>query len=254
MGYTNSPLVSYTRISPNRTSPRTHAIDRITIHCIVGQWTAKQGCDYFVNTSAQASANYVVGKDGSIGLCVEEKDRSWCSSNSPNDHRAVTIETASDTAHPYAVTDAALKSLINLCEDICRRNGKTKLLWFGDKEKSLSYTPKQNEMVLTVHRWFANKACPGEYLYARQGMIADEVTKRLNEEDDDVLNVDKMTDEDVLKLWNRIQTITGKQPVSSTLAKELAAAKAAGITDGTNPGAPCTRAQAAVMTYRAAKK
>lgn len=117
---------------------------------------------------------------------------------------------------------------------------------------SPAYTPKQNEMVLTVHRWFANKACPGEYLYTRQGMIADEVTKRLNEEDD--MNIDKMTDADVLKLYNRMQNVLGKQTVSSTLAKELAEAKAKGITDGSNPGALCTRAQAAVMTLRAAKK
>lgn len=94
--YTNSPLVSYTRLSPNRTSPRDHVIDTITIHCIVNQWTAQRGCDYFAKSDSKASANYVVGKDGSIGLCVEEKDRSWCSSNGNNDHRAVTIEVASD--------------------------------------------------------------------------------------------------------------------------------------------------------------
>ncbi len=98
--FTNSPLVSYTRISPNKTPNRNHAIDTVTIHCIVGQWTAKQGCDYFATTNRQCSANYVVGKDGSIGLSVEEKDRSWCSSSASNDNRAITIEVASDTTHP----------------------------------------------------------------------------------------------------------------------------------------------------------
>ena len=92
----NSPLATYTRITKNKTSPRNHAIDTITIHCIVGQWTAKQGCDYFATTDRQCSANYVVGKDGSIGLSVDEKDRSWCSSNGTNDNRAITIEVASD--------------------------------------------------------------------------------------------------------------------------------------------------------------
>ena len=96
----NSPLVTYSRISPNRTSPRNHKIDTITIHCIVGQWTAKQGCDYFATTGRECSANYVVGKDGSIGLSVEEKDRSWCSSSRSNDHRAITIEVASDGPGP----------------------------------------------------------------------------------------------------------------------------------------------------------
>lgn len=180
MAYTNSPLVTYTKISSNKTSPRNKSIDRITIHCIVGQWTAKQGCDYFASTTRQASCNYVVGKDGSIGLCVEEKDRSWCSSSSVNDHRAVTIETASDTTHPYAVTDSAYNALLDLCTDICRRNGKTKLTWFADKDKTLNYTPESTEMVMTVHRWFANKACPGDYLYNLHDEIANEVTTRLS--------------------------------------------------------------------------
>lgn len=171
----NSKLVDYTKISPNKTSPRNHAIDTITIHCIVGQWTAKQGCDYFATTGRECSANYVVGKDGSIGLSVEEKDRSWCSSSASNDNRAVTIEVASDTTHPYAVTDKAYAALLDLVTDICRRNGIKKLLWKGDKSL-IGQVAKQN---MTVHRWFANKACPGDYLYSRHSAIAAEVNKRL---------------------------------------------------------------------------
>lgn len=177
--YSNSPLVTYTKISPNRTSPRNHAIDTLTVHCFVGQVTAKRGCEVFQNHSRQASCNYVVGHDGSIGLCVEEKDRSWCSSNRANDMRAITFEVASDTKSPYAVTDKALNALIDLIVDICKRNGKTKVLWFADKNKTLAYNPKSNEMVMTVHRWFVAKACPGDYLYERHGYIADEVNKRL---------------------------------------------------------------------------
>ena len=176
----NSSLVSYTLLSPNHSGKRTHAIDRITIHCFVGQVTAKRGCEVFQPTSKQASCNYVVGYDGSIGLCVSESDRSWCSSNSGNDHRAVTIETASETVHPYKVTDKAYNALLDLVTDICKRNGKTKILWFGDKNKTLAYTPKANEMVMTVHRWFANKACPGDYLYNLHGDIAAEVNRRLS--------------------------------------------------------------------------
>lgn len=171
MAYTNSSLVTYKRLTNNRTSPRNHAIDTITIHCIVGQWTAKQGCDYFATTDRQCSANYVVGKDGSIGLSVEEKDRSWCSSNAANDNRAITIEVASDTSHPYAVTDKAYEALIKLVADICKRNGIKKLLWKADKSL-VGQVDKQN---MTVHRWFANKACPGDYLYNRHGEIAEKV-------------------------------------------------------------------------------
>ena len=172
----NSPLVVYTKLSPNHSGQRKHIIDTITIHCIVGQWTAKQGCDYFANTDRQCSANYVVGKDGSIGLSVEEKNRSWCSggtdkygnpirvngiSGADNDHRAITIEVASDTTHPYAVTDQAYNALVRLVADICKRNGIKKLLWKGDK----SLVGKVSEQNMTVHRWFAQKACPGDYLY-----------------------------------------------------------------------------------------
>ena len=157
----NSSLATYTLISPNKNSPRNHKIDTISIHCFVGQVTAKRGCEVFQPSSKQASCNYVVGYDGSIGLCVEEKDRSWCTSSSSNDHRAITIETASENKAPYKVTAAAYAALLDLVTDICRRNGAKKLLWFGDKAKTLAYAPKSGEMVMTVHRWFANKSCPG---------------------------------------------------------------------------------------------
>ena len=179
MKMSNSSLVSYTKISPNKNSPRNRAIDRITPHCVVGQLSAESICGCFTSPSRQASCNYGIGYDGRISLCVEEKDRSWCSSSSANDHRAVTIECASDKTHPYAMTNAVYASLINLCVDICKRNGKKKLLWFGDKNKTLAYSPKSDEMVLTVHRWFANKSCPGDWLYNRLGNLADEVTAQL---------------------------------------------------------------------------
>lgn len=172
----NSPLATYTRITKNKTSPRNHAIDTITIHCIVGQWTAKQGCDYFATTDRQCSANYVVGKDGSIGLSVDEKDRSWCSSNGTNDNRAITIEVASDTTHPYAVTAKAYAALLDLVTDICKRNGIKKLVWSTNKNNRVNH---RNGCNMTVHRDFANKACPGEYLYSRHGEIAAEVNRRL---------------------------------------------------------------------------
>ena len=205
MGYTNSTLVSCSKISPNKNSPRNHAIDRITIHCVVGQCTAERIGEIFQNKDRKASCNYGIGKDGRIILVVDEKDRSWCSSSAANDNQAITFEVASDTTHPYAVTDAALQSTINLCEDICRRYSKKKLLWFGDKEKTLGYTPAPDEMVMTVHRWFAAKACPGDYLYNRQGMIAEEVTRRLSSTDNNKKEDDDMDVVRFKELYNEMR-------------------------------------------------
>lgn len=179
MAYTNSSMVSYTRLSPNHSGQRTHSIDRITPHCVVGQLSAESICGCFTSPPRQASCNYGIGMDGKVSLCVEEKNRSWCSSSNANDQRAVTIECASDKTEPYAMNSKVYDSLIKLCTDICRRNGKKKLLWFGDRNKTLNYTPKSDEMVLTVHRWFANKSCPGDWLYARLGDLAAKVTAAL---------------------------------------------------------------------------
>ena len=172
----NSPLVDYTRISPNKISPRNHKIDTITIHCVVGQCTAETLGNIFAPTSRQASSNYGVGTDGKIGMYVEEKDRSWCSSNAANDNRAVTIEVASDTKHPYAVNDRAFAALLDLVTDICKRNGIKKLVWSTKKADRVNH---KNGCNMTVHRDYANKSCPGDYLYNRHGEIAAEVNRRL---------------------------------------------------------------------------
>ena len=179
MAYTNSSMVSYTRLSPNHSGQRTHSIDRITPHCVVDQLSAESICGCFTSPPRQASCNYGIGMDGKVSLCVEEKNRSWCSSSNANDQRAVTIECASDKTEPYAMNSRVYDSLIKLCTDICRKKKKKKLLWFGDRNKTLNYTPKSDEMVLTVHRWFANKSCPGDWLYARLGDLAAKVTAAL---------------------------------------------------------------------------
>lgn len=175
----NSGLVVYTKLSPNHSGQRTHSIDRITPHCVVGQLSCESICGCFTSPDRKASCNYGIGTDGRISLCVEEKNRSWCSSSNANDQRAVTIECSSDKTAPYAMTDAVYAALIDLCTDICKRNGKSKLLWFGDKDKTLAYEPKADEMIITVHRWFANKSCPGDWLYNRLGDLAAKVTSRL---------------------------------------------------------------------------
>lgn len=186
----NSKLVNYTLISPNKTIGRNHSIDTITIHCFVGQVTVERGCEVFKPTSKKASCNYIVAKDGKIGLVVDEKDRSWCTSNSANDNRAVTIEVASDTTGDLKVTDAAYNALIKLVADICKRNNIKKLVWSTDKNKRVNHLDGCN---MTVHRDYANKSCPGEYLYSHHSDIAAKVN--------DILNSSVKTETDTTKYY-----------------------------------------------------
>lgn len=176
MGYTNSPLIHYTKISPSKTSPRNHRIDTITIHCMAGNLSVEACGRLFASGSRKASSNYGIGSDGRIAMYVEEKDRSWCSSNSANDHRAITIEVANDGGAPdWHVSDNALNALIDLLTDICKRNQIRELKWKADKA-FIGQVEKQN---MTVHRWFKNKACPGDYLYGKHAYIASEVNRKL---------------------------------------------------------------------------
>ena len=214
MGYTNSKLVVYKKLSPNHSGKRTHAIDRITPHCVVGQCTAEGLGSWFAKTSTQASSNYGIDKDGRVGLYVEEKNRSWCSSSNANDQRAVTIECASDTKEPYTMNSKVYTTLVKLCVDICKRNGKKKLLWISNKSKALNYVPKSDEMILTVHRWFANKSCPGNWLYSRLGKLATEVTKQLGSSTASCLKASSLkdlSDADVIKKVGALFTADQKK-------------------------------------------
>jgi hypothetical protein len=166
----NSKLICYTRLSPNCNKPRSHKIDTITIHHMAGNLTVEQCGEVFAPVSRQASSNYGIGSDGRIALYVDEANRSWCSSNAENDHRAVTIEVANDGGEPdWHVSDKALAALIELCADICQRNGIKKLNYTGDKSGNL-----------TMHKWFAATGCPGPYLGGKFPYIAAEVNKRLS--------------------------------------------------------------------------
>lgn len=175
MGYTNSPLVDCTIKSPNNSGLRTHKIDRITPHCVVGQISAETIGNCFLKSSAEASCNYGIGMDGRVCLVVDEANRSWCTSSRENDQRAITIECASDTTAPWAFKEVVYQKLVKLCIDICKRNGIKQVYWWDNKDKALNYNPKDGECVLTVHRWYANKACPGDWMYARMGKLAAEI-------------------------------------------------------------------------------
>ena len=249
----SSGLVTYTCLSPNCSHPRNHAIDRITVHCTVGQMSVETLGAVFARPARQASSNYGIGPDGRVGLYCLEEDRSWCSSSADNDNRAITVECASDARHPYAVTDAAFASVLDLCEDICRRHGKRKLIWFGDKTRTLSYNPAPDEMVMTVHRWFANKACPGEYLYARHGQIAQEVTRRLQEDPEMTRAETEALIEEMFPKCMQIYTAAlAKQPADVWAQAAIERVKAAGLMVGDPDGnfraqSPIRREEAAII-------
>lgn len=196
----NSSLVSYTKISPYKGSRNGHKIDTISIHCVVGQCGVEALGSVF--QTKEASANYGIGYDGRVGMYVEEKDRSWCTSSTANDARAVTIECASDAYHPYAVNAKVYATLIELLADICKRNGIKKLVWSTNKTDRVNH---KNGCNMTVHRDYANKSCPGDYLYNRHGEIADAVNKKL------------MEDEEMVR-WKTIDEIPkGYQPETKEL-------------------------------------
>ena len=240
----NSSLVTYTRLSPNRTSPRNHAIDTVTIHCTAGQGTARQilNMSHFTSYDSDngASCNYAVGKDGSIGLCVDEGDRSWCSSNGANDHRAITIEVSSEAVRPYKVTEKALAALIDLLTDICGRNGIKSLVWSNSKADRVNHRGGCN---MTCHRDFAAKACPGDYLYAMEGDIAAAVNKRLEEREE-------VTQEQFNAMMEVYLTQQREKETSSWSKEAWEKAASSGVFDGTAPQAPLSREQAALVLDR----
>lgn len=210
----NSPLIDYVKLSPNYTPGRNHKIDTASVHCMAGQCSVETCGNIFADPDREASSNYGIGPDGRIAMYVEEKNRSWCTSDADNDNRAITIEVASDSKEPCAVTDAAYKALIELLVDICKRNGIKELKWKGDPNL-IGQVDKQN---MTVHRWFANKSCPGEYLYSRHGQIAEEVNKRLG--------VSKVADNDTLY---RVQV--GAFKLKSNAENLVKSLKSAGYSD-----------------------
>lgn len=250
MAYSNSPLVNYTRLSPNNSGRRKHIIDTVTIHCVAAQVTVERLGEIFAKPSRRASSNYGIGFDGRIGLYVNESDRSWCSSSASNDNRAITIEVSSDSKDPYAVTTAAYRSLILLLADICRRNEIPELRWKGDVSL-IGNVALQN---MTVHRWFANKACPGDYLYKRHGQIAAEVNALLHSGDED----DDMTQEQfngMMQVWLEQQK---KKPAQPYAEDALKWAKDTGVMTGDASGNQMpmsfiTREDAVVILQRALK-
>ena len=231
----NHAPVDVIKISPNRGNTidgkryynRTSNVCRITPHHAAGVLSVENMLDWFSKESTQASCNYVVGNDGRRGLCCEENVRPWTSSSRDNDNKAITVEVVNAaTGGVWPISYKAFDSLVALCVDICKRYGKKRLLWIPDKDRALAYEPKSDEMLLTMHKWFANTNCPGEYLGSRFPELAERVTNELNKSEEVV-----------------------KQPwyiKDGTWAK----AKELGLMDGTRPTDNITRAEVAAVAVR----
>lgn len=254
----NSKLVTYTRISPNRTSPRQGTIRGVAIHCTAGgrNKRARDTADLSRFTTYDrkygASCNYAVGGDGSIALVVPESDRAWCTSN-PIDHQLVSIEVASDIDAPNQVTDKALSTLLDLLTDICRRNGITALLWHGRRD----LMGKWDVQNMVVHRWTrTDKACPGDYLYSLHPWIAEQVNARLMGLGGDDMTIDElingMTGAQAYALYTRamIYAAAQSEPEWSQKQGHWQAATLKGVVDGTEPERPVKRDELAAVLGR----
>lgn len=178
----NSPLVEYTQLSPNNSGQRVYDVTRFTPHCVVGQCSIEALGNLFSRSSTEASSNYGIGYDGKVGMFVPENMRSWCTSSWDNDQRGITVECASDSYYPYAFNNTVYNKLIELNVDIMKRYGKKKLIWIPSKQDALNYALKSDEMLLTVHNWFANKSCPGEWFMARISDYANQVNARFTDD------------------------------------------------------------------------
>lgn len=254
----NSKLVTYTHISPNRTSPRQGKIRGVAIHCTAGgrNKSARDTADLTRFTTYDrkngASCNYAIGGDGSIALVVPESDRAWCTSN-PIDHQIVSIEVASDIAAPNRVTDTALSALLDLLTDICQRNGITALLWHGRRDLMGNWAVQN----MVVHRWTrTDKVCPGDYLYNLHPWIAGQVNARLAGREDDDMDIDKliteMTGAQAFELYTKAMTYAAAQsePEWSKREGHWQTATLAGIVDGTEPERAVKRDELAAVLGR----
>lgn len=167
----NSSLVTYTKISPNTYGKR-GVPTKITIHHMAVVNASLQAIgNTFAQKSRRACSNYGIDSKGNVALYLDEEYAPMTSSNKANDMLAVTIEVSNSKGAPnWEISDAAYKKLIELCVDICKRNGIKKLDYTGDKKGNL-----------TMHCMFAATACPGPYLKGKMKQIAKEVNTQLND-------------------------------------------------------------------------
>lgn len=253
----NSRLPTYVRLSPNATKPRRGTIKGVAIHCTAGgkDLPASNFADLprFVipDKKRGASCHYVVGGDGSIAQVCGEENRAWCTSNKI-DHQLVTIEVASDHVAPYLVNTAAIEALVKLLADICQRNGIPKLLWKGDKSL-MGHWDKQN---MVVHRWTANKACPGDFLYNLHPKIANAVNEILAGKEEEEMDIEKFMKQLTPEMCYGIMAEamnyadTMLEPVWSRTDGHWAKATEKGIINGEGPERPMKRDEVVTILGR----
>lgn len=237
----NSKLVVYTKLSPHRTKPRQGKIKGISIHTMAGPGSV-EGCGQVFQTS-EASSHYGIGPDGRIGQYVLEENRAWCCSHKV-DHEVVTIEVSSIQSYqePYECTEAAFESLIDLCVDICQRNGIKELIWKEGKQYCPAFTGNWAVCNMVPHRYTTDKgkSCPGNYLFGKYGEIAERVNARLKGEDDD-MNINKllseMTNEQAYELVKKAEIHAATLPDDEWSRQEgwWEKAQEAGVSDGSSP-------------------
>lgn len=237
----NSKLVVYTKLSPHCTKPRQGKIKGISIHTMAGPGSV-EGCGQVFQTS-EASSHYGIGPDGRIGQYVLEENRAWCCSHKV-DHQVVTIEVSSIQSYqePYECTEAAFDSLIDLCVDICRRNGIKKLIWKEGKQYCPAFTGNWAVCNMVPHRYTTDKgkSCPGNYLFGKYGEIAERVNARLKGEDEDMdINklLSEMTNEQAYELVKKAEIHAATLPDDDWSKEEgwWEKAQEAGVSDGSSP-------------------
>lgn len=175
-----SELVNNISLSPNHSGKRIFDVTRITPHVVVGEFDALTVAKWFNDKARQASANYIIGKNGEVVLNVKETNRAWTSGSYDNDQRAITIECSSNAKNHNLLNDKVFEKLIDLCVDICKRYGKTKAVYFANKKDALSYQLKPDEMLFTKHNFFQNVLCPDKWLEDNYSMFIQRINDKLS--------------------------------------------------------------------------
>ncbi len=189
MSRAKSGLTKVVKLTDNCTKPRNAKISRITPHCIAGKMTAEAALTFFKN-STNSSANYVIGHGGKIGLSVRETDRAWTTSSGKNDNKAITVEISNSAGAPnWPMSEEAVDAFVALTVDICEYYGFKKVVYY-EKPMTIAIGEEATEkwitsldvpkdaLLVTLHRWYKNKACPGKWFVKR----LPEVVSRINKE------------------------------------------------------------------------
>ena len=140
-------------------------IEMVALHHMAGVLSAEQCGRIFQQAGRGASANYGIGKDGEVGLYVDEYNTAWANANWDSNCKSVSIELSNSSASGnYPVSDVVLNKAIDLIADIFKRNNLGKCV------------KGQN---LVWHSMYSNTYCPGDYIRGKLDYIVDKVNEKL---------------------------------------------------------------------------